>query len=92
VNACLARVQGRVQGVGYRAAAAGEARRRGLRGWVRNRADGSVELLAVGPQEQVDALLDWCRRGPPGARVTALDAADVPLPPDLGSFSVLPTL
>lgn len=62
-------VTGRVQGVSYRAATVDEARRRGVTGWVRNRDDGAVELEAEGPPDQVAALLTWCAKGPPAARV-----------------------
>jgi acylphosphatase len=62
-------VSGRVQGVSYRAATRTEARRLGLVGWVRNRADGTVELEAEGPDDMVSALVQWCHRGPPAARV-----------------------
>ena len=63
-------VTGRVQGVSYRAAAASEARRIGVVGWVRNRDDGSVELEVEGDDDKVAALLAWCENGPPMARVT----------------------
>jgi acylphosphatase len=62
-------VTGRVQGVSYRASTVAEARRLGLRGWVRNLPDGRVELEAEGPAQHIDALIAWCRRGPPAARV-----------------------
>lgn len=62
-------VTGRVQGVHYRASTAREAARLGLVGWVRNLADGSVELEAEGADAQVAALLAWCGRGPPLAAV-----------------------
>ena len=67
------RVSGRVQGVGFRAALDDEAARLGVTGWVRNRADGSVEALVQGGGESVKRLIDWARRGPPGARVSRLD-------------------
>ena len=63
------RVTGRVQGVFYRGSKQAEAERLGLVGWVRNLADGSVQLEAQGPRAAVDALLAWCRVGPCGARV-----------------------
>ena len=63
------RITGRVQGVGYRAWALGEARRLGLRGWVRNRRDGSVEALVTGDENSVEAMIMACRGGPRLARV-----------------------
>lgn len=78
-------VSGRVQGVGYRAACAERARQLGLTGWVRNRLDGSVEALAQGAEASLDALRDWMRSGPPGARVDACEAH--PLPESREAFS-----
>jgi acylphosphatase len=66
-------VSGRVQGVFFRAACADEARRRGLGGWVRNVADGRVEAVFEGPRTQVEAMVEWCRRGPGGARVDGVE-------------------
>ncbi len=63
------RIEGRVQGVWFRAWTAEEATRQGLSGWVRNRRDGSVEALFSGPAEAVDAMIAACRRGPAHARV-----------------------
>ena len=64
-----------VQGVGYRFALEREAARLGLTGWVRNRRDGSVEAVAQGPAEALDALAAWARRGPPAAQVTGVTAS-----------------
>jgi acylphosphatase len=67
------RIIGRVQGVYFRAAALQEAQNLGLSGWVRNCPDGSVELVAEGIKEKIEQLLDWCHRGPSGARVTQVE-------------------
>jgi acylphosphatase len=84
------RIRGRVQGVWYRAWTVEEARRRGLRGWVRNRSDGSVEALFCGPTTAVHEVIDACRTGPPHARVDALEqAAAAPFTGD--GFATLPT-
>ena len=61
----------------YRAAAADAARRLGICGWVRNLPDGSVELEAEGATEQITALLEWCERGPPAARVAKVASVDL---------------
>jgi acylphosphatase len=62
-------VSGRVQGVAYRASTAAKARQLGLAGWVKNLANGNVELEAEGSPDQVAALVTWCHHGPPSARV-----------------------
>ena len=58
-------VTGRVQGVGFRDAAAQAAFALGVHGWVRNRRDGTVEALAQGDADAVDRFVEWCRKGPP---------------------------
>ena len=67
------RVEGRVQGVGYRAWAETTAQSIGLTGWVRNRHDGAVEMLLHGPPEQVEDMLRRCGRGPLHAQVTKVE-------------------
>ena len=66
-------IRGRVQGVGYRAWTEVSALEHGLEGWVRNRRDGSVEAVFGGAEGDVAAMVVDCRRGPPGARVDAID-------------------
>ena len=86
----LARVAGRVQGVYYRASTQEQARALGLRGWVRNLPDGRVELRAQGTRGRVEALLAWCRKGPPSARVASVDVDwEAPDPELPASFRVL---
>lgn len=79
-------VHGRVQGVSYRAGTVDEAVRIGLAGWVRNRADGTVELEAEGDADAVAALLAWCDTGPPAARVTRVDVDEQPPAGERGPF------
>ena len=66
-------VRGRVQGVYFRASAQREGRRLGLTGWVKNRADGAVEVLAEGEEEEIKELIGWVHRGPGAARVDSVD-------------------
>lgn len=63
------RIEGRVQGVFFRASTLDQAIRLGLKGWVRNCPDGSVEVVAEGERKKIDDLVEWCRHGPPGAHV-----------------------
>lgn len=70
------RITGRVQGVGYRAWAIETAARLRLRGWVRNRTDGSVEALITGEEEAVAAMIEACREGPFAARVSDIAVSD----------------
>lgn len=63
-------VDGRVQGVGYRASTETIARQASLTGFVANLADGRVKIVAEGPESSLQQLLDWCWQGPPAAAVT----------------------
>jgi acylphosphatase len=83
-------VSGRVQGVGYRQACRQTARHLGLVGWVRNLADGRVELLCQGPSDSVDRLIDWAWTGPSAARVTNLESEVVADAPHLADFLIQP--
>ncbi len=85
MQARLLRIEGRVQGVGYRDWMEREANRLGLHGWVRNQRDGSVQALVAGDEDAVEALLTLCRRGPPLARVEAITETFAP-PPDGPGF------
>ncbi len=73
MKACRLRIHGRVQGVGYRAWVQNMAATIGIDGFVRNRLDGSVEILACGVVAHVDALIAACHDGPPAAAVTQID-------------------
>lgn len=77
-------VSGRVQNVWYRDSCRTEAQARGVAGWVRNRADGTVEAVFEGEPDAVQQMVDWCRIGPPRARVTAVDATTEPVEGESG--------
>jgi acylphosphatase len=90
-------IRGRVQGVGYRAWVEHRARANELEGWVRNRADGSVEAVFAGPADVVAKMIALCRHGPSSARVDAV--TEEPAGSDALNlrragerFSVLPTI
>jgi len=82
------RVRGLVQGVNFRYYASQEARRLGLSGWIRNREDGDVEALVEGEDEAVERFAAWCRRGPPAARVHAVEREDLAGPKRYREFRV----
>lgn len=69
-------IKGLVQGVSYRASAQDEARRLGVRGWVRNLRNGDVESIAEAAPETLETFITWCRRGPEEARVENVVVAD----------------
>ena len=80
-------VYGFVQGVGFRFAVQRAANSRGVAGWVRNRPDGAVEAVFEGEPEDVEALVELCRRGPSGAEVERVDVEEE-LPEGLAGFRV----
>lgn len=82
---------GLVQGVGYRASFEAQARALKLGGWVRNRADGSVEAVVRGDSEAIEKIIAWSRRGPTAARVRDVAIADLDDASVPGHFEVLPT-
>lgn len=85
---CRVVVAGRVQGVFYRDSCRAAAERIGVRGSVRNQADGSVEVVAEGQRVKVDEFLNWCREGPSRARVTGMTIHDEP-PQAVRGFRIL---
>lgn len=66
-------ISGRVQGVFFRACTVDEAVARGVDGWVRNTSDGRVEAAFEGERSAVEAMIAWCRTGPPAARVSTVE-------------------
>ena len=81
-------IRGRVQGVGFRASCQREAQAAGVRGWVRNAWDGSVEALFEGPEEALDRMLRWCRVGPRMAEVDSVDVGETDEVAPPGAFRV----
>ncbi len=81
-HAARFRVTGRVQGVGFRATTRRRALALGLRGTATNRADGSVEVIAVGPAQAIDDLREWLHHGPEHARVESVESQTLDAVPD----------
>lgn len=95
LTAVQVRIYGRVQGVWFRAWTANTATELGLAGWVRNRADGSVEALFAGSRDDVETMVARCHDGPPAARIDEVmrDEPSAQPGPDVGAgFHQLPTL
>ena len=87
------KIEGCVQGVGYRASFAARAKELGLAGWVRNRRDGSVEAEVDGDAHAVAAIVAWSKHGPPTAKVSDVAVGDAEATAPLGStFNILPTV
>ena len=93
IEGWLVRVSGRVQGVGYRDACVRRARALGITGWVRNRLDGSVQMMLQGSPKPLADMCHWLRQGVSAARVDKLDVTVVPPPlARFDQFDRLPTL
>ena len=84
-------VHGQVQGVFFRGWTVEVARSLGVKGWVRNRRGGDVEILAIGEPAAVEALIERCDKGPPAARVERLDVTETEVEPHQG-FDQQPTV
>ena len=81
-------IQGRVQGVFFRVETRRAARGYGVSGWVRNLPDGTVEAVFEGTREQVEQVLEWCRKGPPLGRVDGVDVKWKNATGSFGSFNI----
>lgn len=84
------RIRGLVQGVSFRASTRHEARRLGVRGWVRNVPNGDVEALAEASHELLEDFIAWCRHGPRESQVASVDVSEVADDSPLSDFQVRP--
>ena len=82
-------IEGRVQGVWFRDSTRREAVSLGVSGWVKNRPDGTVEVLAEGPEDTVKKLVAWCHHGPSAARVSRVHETSEEWQGEFESFDVL---
>lgn len=82
------KISGRVQGVFFRAETTRAMRPLNVRGWVRNLPDGTVEALMEGEQAALDQAIQWCRNGPPRARVDQVQVESEPYQGDLTTFDI----
>ncbi|HFB83930.1 acylphosphatase [Thermosulfuriphilus ammonigenes] len=81
-------ISGKVQGVFFRAYTQEEARRLGLRGWVRNLPDGRVEAIFEGEEKALEEMIRWCHKGSPGARVTGVEVIEEPYTGEFSDFRI----
>jgi acylphosphatase len=82
-------IEGRVQGVWFRDSTRQEAVRLELSGWVKNRFDGAVEVVAEGPRDRIETLVTWCHHGPPAARVTGVREIEEDSTGEFDSFRIV---
>ena len=83
------RIRGKVQNVWFRASAREQAQQLELTGWVANRPDGSVEVLAEGPRPKLERLMAWCHQGPPAASVNLVDPEWLPATGEFEIFQII---
>lgn len=83
------KIYGRVQGVFFRRNAKIEADRLGIGGWVRNDADGSVEIMAGGEKASLDQFVKWCKKGPPFSRVEKVEVDFPKTEEDFEGFEII---
>jgi len=83
------KIYGRVQGVFFRHNTKKVADKLSVRGWIRNQLDGSVEIIAEGDDKSVDGLINWCRKGPIGAKVENIEVKEVKYKKEFDSFSIV---
>ncbi len=81
-------IMGRVQGVWFRATAKETADHMGLSGWARNTLDGNVEILAHGENDAVEQFVQWCREGPPSAKIEKITVEEKETVPEEAGFRV----
>ena len=81
-------IQGRVQGVWFRDSTRREANRLGVFGWVRNRVDGTVEIIAEGREDKIQELISWCHKGPPSANVASVHMKEETWVGEFSSFDI----
>ena len=81
-------ISGKVQGVFYRALCQEAAQRLGLTGWVSNLSTGQVEVLAKGEKEKIEKLIEWCKKGSPGAKVDIIDVEWQAVVHQVSSFNI----
>lgn len=82
------KIEGRVQGVYFRGSTVAQAQILGVTGWVMNCPDGSVEVVAEGPRANLEELIEWCRRGPAGARVSHVNVDWEPPQDSFAGFGI----
>jgi acylphosphatase len=82
-------IEGRVQGVWFRDSTRREAVSLGVLGWVKNRSDGTVEVLAEGPEDKVRELITWCHHGPPAAGVSRVQESQEKWQGEFNSFDIV---